>query len=241
MTDPENDKTQFDADDELRELLRTSDPAHSLPPANAAALAHLLEDIMSTDLDVRPPMEEGTRVTGTRGRGPLTWLVAAAAVTVIAGAAGFGLSNAGEDSAPPTASDPVAQAPADPGSGAGAADPTAPIAGTTDLSYVEPLGRCMAPNAAFVAQQQQAFAGTVTAVAGDSVTLSTTDVYTGQVGQTVVVTAPPSELQSLIASTKFEVGGTYLVSATDGVVSVCGMSGKASGDLQTLYNEAFAR
>jgi hypothetical protein len=57
----------------------------------------------------------------------------------------------------------------------------------------------------------------------------------------VVVTAPPSELQSLISSTKFEVGGTYLVSATDGVVSVCGMSGKASGDLQTLYNEAFAR
>ena len=48
----------FDRDDELRALLRSGDPVGSLSPADPAALANLLEDIMSADLEIRPDAEK---------------------------------------------------------------------------------------------------------------------------------------------------------------------------------------
>ena len=59
MSDSDFDRLRHD--DDLRALLRGGDPAGSLSPADPAALAILLEDIMSADLDVRP---ERTRATG---------------------------------------------------------------------------------------------------------------------------------------------------------------------------------
>ena len=41
-----------------------------------------------------------------------------------------------------------------------------------------------------LAQYDQAFQGTVTAVDGDTVTLQATDVFNGEVGETVQVSAP---------------------------------------------------
>src|SRR4051812_25530142 len=88
-----NHDSDFDRDDDLRVLLRGGDPAGSLAPADPAALASLLEDIMSADLELRPDVgespETGNRATGTRGRNRLTWLVAAAAAAVIAGVGGY--------------------------------------------------------------------------------------------------------------------------------------------------------
>src|SRR3954470_13114765 len=84
----------FDRDDDLRALLRSGDPARSLSPADPAALASLLEDIMSADLDVRttqPSHGSGARAAGARGRSRTTWLVAAAAAAVIAGVGGYAL------------------------------------------------------------------------------------------------------------------------------------------------------
>ena len=95
--------SDFDRDDDLRALLRGGDPAGSLSPADPAALAILLEDIMSADLDVRPDADEGSRATGTHGRNRLTWLVAAAAAAVIAGVGGVAISGLGDDKAPPSA------------------------------------------------------------------------------------------------------------------------------------------
>ena len=63
--------------DELRALLRGGDPAGSLSPADPAALAILLEDIMSADLDVRPTRRwvtgtpAPTAATGSPGWSPL--------------------------------------------------------------------------------------------------------------------------------------------------------------------------
>src|SRR3954447_6635363 len=86
----------------LRARLRGADPAASLPPADPTRVARLLEDVMSTELTTE------SRETGTRNRGPLTWLVAAAAVLVIVGVAPFALlrHDAGPP-APPTAADPA--------------------------------------------------------------------------------------------------------------------------------------
>lgn len=219
---------QFDRDDELRTLLRRSDPSRSLEPADPAGLARLLEDTM-TDLDTRP-VHLGTRDTGTRDRGPFTWLVAAAAAAIILGAGGVALSGLGGDDPAPQATDPTSTG------------PTTDEANVTQLTAGPPVtGRCAVPTPATVGTAEQAFAGTVTAIEGDTVTLQTTDVYTGEVAGEVQVAAPPEHLQALISAVQFEVGGSYLVSATDGQVSVCGFSGQASGPLQQLYNEAFVR
>jgi len=227
---------QFDRDDELRALLRGADPAGSLSSADPAALAILLEDIMSADLDVRPVSDEndeGDRATGTHGRNRLTWLVAAAAVAAIAAVGGFALSGLGGD-------DDTGQQQAGRKPSAAVVDPNAPAPGTTELGVSKQQGRCIAePTAAMLAQFDQAFEGTVTSIDGDTITLEATDVYNGEVSQTVQVTAPPSGISELLDQTQFAVGGTYLVSAYDGAVSMCGFSGPATGDLQSLYKEAF--
>ena len=67
MSDSELERDDFDRDDELRALLRGGDPAGALPSADPAALVHLLEDIMSADLEIRPAQpdagDEGSRAT----------------------------------------------------------------------------------------------------------------------------------------------------------------------------------
>ncbi len=90
---------EFDRDDELRALLTGADPARALRPADPAGVARLLEDTMSHDTQTRPD-HKLTRLTGTHNRNPLTWLVAAAAVIVIAGVSVFAAARI-------TADDPI--------------------------------------------------------------------------------------------------------------------------------------
>ncbi len=238
MSTSDFDRVQFDRDDDLRALLRSGDPAGSLSPADPAALASLLEDIMSADLDVLPEADEGTRATGTHGRNRLTWLVAAAAAAaVIAGTGGIAISAlSGDDAAPPQATDHRTT------TSAGNDDALAPLTGeTTELTAVAPQGRCAVPTADLISQYPQAFQGTVTAVDGNTVTLQTSDVFTGEVGETVQVTSNPAGFAALLKSVDFQVGQSYLVAAQDGQLSMCGFSGKATGELRSLYDEAFVR
>ena len=78
--------TQQD-DDDLDARLRAADPASSLPPADPARVARLLEDTMSNDVLAE------SRESGTHNRSPLTWLVAAAAAVIIAGVGVFAVVN----------------------------------------------------------------------------------------------------------------------------------------------------
>jgi hypothetical protein len=239
--EPDASGAGFDRDDDLRALLRSGDPARSLSPADPAALASLLEDIMSADLDVRPTQHDhdsGDRAAGARGRNRVTWLVAAAAAAVIAGVGGYAVSGLGGDGSQV----PAARDTASPGSGDASLAAGAPLAGvTTELTGQGAVGRCAAPDPSFIATGTQAFEGTVTSIEGDTVTLEATDVFTGEVGQTVQVTAPPAQFGALIQAVDFKEGQTYLVSATDGMVAVCGNSGPATGQLRSLYDQAFVR
>ncbi len=202
--------------DRLHDRLHDADPAASLSPADPERVARLLEDVMSTELTSE------NRATGTRDRGPLTWLVAAAAVLIIAGVGLFGVLNHGEDpAAPPTAADAKT-----------VTELTAPSA----AAYA---ARCMVPNADTIAQQTVAFEGTVTAIADNLVTLTVTHWYAGGPTDLVRVQAPPADLAQLIGAVEFERGGRYLVSATDGRITVCGMSAPWSADLAALYEQAF--
>jgi hypothetical protein len=204
-------------DDALRARLRGSDPAASLPPADPSGVARLLEDVMSTELTTE------NRETGTRNRGPLTWLVAAAAVLIIAGVGLFAvLGHDSDPDAPPTAADAKT---------------------VTELSAPSPAAysaRCMVPDAELLSQQSVAFDGTVTTLDAGVVTLTVSHWYAGGPTDLVRVQAPPEEMQDLVGAVEFENGGRYLVSATDGQITVCGFSAPYSEDLAAVYAQAFA-
>jgi hypothetical protein len=225
--------SDFDSDDNLRALLRGGDPAGSLSPADPAGLAILLEDIMSADLEVRPDTDDGTRATGTHGRNRLAWLVAAAAAAMIAGVGGVAISGLGNDKAPPSA-DRQTTSP-----GGTEPDANAGLPGqTTALGVSAKQDKCAVATPAILAQYPVAFQGTVTSIEGDTVTLDTTEVLQGEVGETVQVTAPQGLFDAMIGTVDFQVGGDYLVAAYDGQLSQC-YSGSASGDLRSPFDKAF--
>ena len=171
---------------------------------------------MSTELTTE------NRATGTRDRSPLTWLVAAAAVLIIAGVGVFAVFARDDDAAvPPPAAD-----------GPTVTELTAPGPEAYDA-------RCMVPNAEALSQQDVAIDGTVTTIADDVVTLTVGEWYAGDPTDLVRVQAPEEEMQRLAGAVDFEEGGRYLVSATDGRVTVCGFSAPWSEDLADLYTEAF--
>src|SRR3954468_919573 len=130
--------SELDTDDELRALLRAGDPARSLSPADPAALASLLEDIMGADLEISPATPDARQ---PHRRTPTTWLVAAAAVAAIAAGGGFVISgmggggDAGPSAAGPKPSGVVSTAP----------DANAPVAGeTTQLKGASKVTKCVA-------------------------------------------------------------------------------------------------
>lgn len=208
----------WSSDDELRARLRAADPASSLPPADPPRVARLLEDTMSSSTD--DDLMTRSRETGTQGRNPLTWLIAAAAVLLIAGAGAFGLMR--HDSGTPAPGSTTADSTV--------TELSAPVAGSA---------KCMVPSAEVLGQQGLAFQGTVQEVADGNVVLDPTKFYAGDVTDLVTVSASTADMQALIGAVDFQEGETYLVSATDGQVSVCGLSGPYSADLAALYQEAF--
>ncbi len=208
-------------EDELFDRLRAADPGSSLPPADPARVARLLEDAMTDDT-----MTE-TRETGTRHRGPLTWLVAAAAVVLIAAAGTFALVNIGDDPATP---------PAAGGDPSVSANPT-----VTELALPGAVaGRCVVPNAQLLSGAAYAVDAEVVSVAEGVVTLDATEWYAGEPTDQLEVAQSDADLQALIGATEFETGQRYLVAGTDdGRVMVCGFTGPYSDDLAALYAEAF--
>src|SRR4051794_38922209 len=164
-------------DDDLFDRLRAGDPASSLPPADPSRVARLLEDVMSTELTTE------NRETGTRDRGPLTWLVAAAAVLIIAGVGLFAVLAHDEDpTAPPTAGD-----------GPPVPEPSAP----SPSAYA---ARCMVPNAELLSRQTLAFDGTVTTIADGVVTLTVEEWYAGGPTDLVRVQPPAAGARDLIGA-----------------------------------------
>jgi hypothetical protein len=229
-----------ETDDELLARLRAGDPAASLPPADPHRVARLLEDTMAERTDSqRTETETGTtsagpvvterRTDGLRRRGPLTWLVAAVAVLLIAGGAIFALVRAGGGGG--AGDTPVA----------GPAGSPSTTATTTELTAPEARGtaRCLPPNARTLRGQDVALDATATDVTDRVVTLVPNRFYTGARSDVVLVRAAPAQLSALVGAVRFRAGERYLVSASDGAVSVCGLSAPWSRALADLYAEAY--
>lgn len=208
-------------DDELRARLRAADPAAELPEADPRQIDGLLRRVTDEDL----------RETGTRQRNPLTWLVAAAAVVVIAAGAVLWVNESDEGhTGGGLLADPV---------------PTTPARGpqaTSKLTVAAAgVGRCIMPTPELLAAKPIAFEGTVLGIADGVVTIRATKVYAGDVADQVSVTgAVAPDTGGLVeGDPDFEAGQDYLVAADGDQVLGCGLSGPASPGLRNLYARAF--
>jgi hypothetical protein len=202
-------------DDDLRAALAAVDPVRStdLDPMTSPRARELMEHAMATPTtDLRT---DGSAAAGSSTRRP--WLAAAAAAVVLAGGGAAYLASGG-DPAP---------------------------SGGRELALALPAGdpaamSCLPVSADTLGTLPVAFAGTATAVADGEVRLEVDRWYRGGDAATVVLRNPGQDAQALVGAADFQEGEDYLVSADQGTVSVCGLTGRASPELQAIYDEAFA-
>lgn len=259
MTDPRidphgDDPEQADDAGELLARLGAADPAASLPPATPDTVARLLEDTMShhpgalgtADPEQNPEHDherdpehrhpEAARARGLRSRNRLTWLVGAAALVLIAAVSVTALLNRGQEV---TTADPGPTAGAGGSGGAGTEGGGSQVSVTLLTAAPPTDARCAMPTAERLAAQELAFVGTVQSIDDSTVTLAPSRFYRGTSTERVEVTASAGELDALIGAVEFVEGETYLVSATDGRVTVCGFSGPVTPEREQLYDAAF--
>lgn len=129
-----------------------------------------------------------------------------------------------------TASDPGSSSSSD------ATTDDGPVALTADGSVA---AKCAMPSAETLSTFDTAFSGTVTSIEGGTATLEVDQWYTGGDASTVTVESPSKNLQDLLMAVDFQEGKTYLVSATDDRVTLCGFTAEESPELEAMYAEAF--
>ena len=100
--------------------------------------------------------------------------------------------------------------------------------------------KCAMPSAETLATFDTAFVGTVTSLDDGTATLSVDQWYAGEEAETVTVESPSNDLQDLLMAVDFRDGKSYLVSATDTRVTLCGFTAEQNPQLQAMYDEAFA-
>lgn len=219
-------------DEQLRSRIAASDPmldGVAIEPADSPSARTLLEAIMNTEPDTNDTTTRTTSETNVMALEPRRkrWTIAALGAAAVgalalAGAAVGGVFDGGEpnlaDDPPPAEQPSVLEL----------------SGGDTDPMMMS----CLAIDATIIAQSPVAFRGVVDTIEGDTVTLTVDQWYQGGDAQVVTITAPLG-MEALIGGITFEPGQAYLVSAYDGVVSYCGMSGPATPELQQMYDQAF--
>ena len=115
----------------------------------------------------------------------------------------------------------------------GSADPLVLSAGDGGTT-----GSCLPFSLETLAGMPQAFAGTVTAVTDNTITLAVDRWYTGGDATTVELTTI-ADAQALLGGPSYEVGSQYLITASDGAVNSCGYSDAATPDLRESFAAAF--
>jgi hypothetical protein len=196
-------------DEHLARRLREIDPARGLP----SLAEHRIEEIMSSTTAHEPSEDTRPSRPADVSRRRLRTGIVAGLAAAAAAAAIITAAVVGQPS---------------PGS-------------TLSLSLPEDtgLGALCAPiEPQFIAGSEVAFEGRVTGIEGSSVTLEVLHQYTGEATSTVVIPQGTDGLSELTVE-PMEVGGTYLISATDGVVATCGSSGRSTPELKAVYEAAF--
>jgi hypothetical protein len=213
--------------DELDERLRRSDPLGpewSPEPPDGPRARALLEHVMST-----PVVEETARPPAPARSRRRWWLIGAGAAAVIAlGVGGVVLTT--DDDGTEQASVP-STAPSTPPAAIPAASFQLPGA---DAS----MQMCLAVTEYIPDPAAEAFAGTVTAIDGTTVTMDVDRWYTGTGEQADVVNLTGgTDVSVALDGVEFVVGQRYLVTAVNGEVQICGVSAPAAPDLEALYGQ----
>jgi hypothetical protein len=152
--------------------------------------------------------------TGDGDRQRLKWMLGAAvlALALVAGAIGVVVNNNGAESS------------------------TAPLVLSAGG---DAAASCLPFDVQTLAGMPTAFAGTVTQIEGQAITLNVDRWYTGGDAQSVRLTTIDNA-EALLGGIPFEVGSQYLLTASDGALNYCGYSGPATADFQSSFNTAFA-
>lgn len=200
--------------DDLDQRLRAADPAPPgvpVDPADSPRARTLLEHLVTDDL-----ISLDSPPAASRSRRLLA-AAAAAAVVVVGG--GIAVLGGGDDAEPPAAPTELA----------------------LSVAADDPMQMCLeiTPEAV-AATAEVAFAGTVTSVDGEVVTLRVDRWFVGDEVDQVVVTSPAEAETALLGGVALEVDGEYLISAAGGAVQTCGVSGIVSPELEAIYEDAFA-
>jgi hypothetical protein len=116
----------------------------------------------------------------------------------------------------------------------GSADVTRLQAGEEDVS-----ASCAVITPEALREREVAFAGLVTSADGGRAVLEVTHVYKGEVSGVAEVDQGRGAGGSEYSVGEFVEGGSYLISADGGTVSVCGQSGERTRELEVLYDQAF--
>jgi len=203
-------------DDDLRARLARIDPmrpgaARPLPSLTAADLTERAMQTIHTDLE--SPLPDRHTAPWRRPR-----LLAAAAAAALVLGAGAVFATAGDDPTPKSG------------------EPTTLALSLPDNTVA---GSCIAFDVAFLRDMPVAFAGTVTAVSADTVTLDVDRWYKGGSADQVAVALASGQTSAALDGVDFAEGRSYLVAAANGTVNGCGFSGPASSELETAYAEAF--
>ncbi|HJQ77151.1 MAG TPA: hypothetical protein VJ948_07795 [Acidimicrobiia bacterium] len=198
--------------DELRERLARLDPMHPHVPTESTT-SESSREMMEMIMSTPVKETESQRAA----KQPWFYGAAAAAALMVAVAGGLFLGGGGED--------PIASGP-----------PLELTAGGEDITSM-----CIAFSPEELEKVAEiAFAGTVTAVNGDEVTLTVDSWYRGGDAAEVVLNAPQG-MEALIGGIPFEVGDQHLISAQNGNVNYCGFSGPATPEYAAAFEQAFAQ
>lgn len=204
------------ADDELRARLQRLDPVRpdtALDPSPSLRARQLLETAMTETVQTSEPS------TPRRSRLPIMAAAAAAVAALSIGAVVL----ASDDNAPTTKPKPKTTLALQMPAAAGGAS----------------MNSCIQFDVNFLKDMSPAFAGTVTAVDGDTVTLAVDRWYTGGSADVVTLTQPGGNTSVALDGVAFEQGKRYLVTASEGTVNGCGYSGEATADFEKAFDEAF--
>jgi hypothetical protein len=206
------------SDDELRARLARLDPAPAgspVDPVTSPRAREMVERAMNAPelqtLDV--PTDD---LAARRRR---RWLLPAAAAVLVAVVVGVVVSLSGGGGGDTPGEDPTTLA--------------------LSLPAPDAAGSCVVFDVAFLAEMPVAFAGSVTAVGADQVTLDVDHWYRGGDADQVTVAVPSQQSSAALDGVDFRQGERYLITATDGTVNGCGFSGPADPQLEQAFEQAF--
>lgn len=199
-------------DDQLRARLSRLDPVGATAPVDPVSSPRAAE-LMERAMQ-RSELPPVLDLPSRRRPGRAVWVAAGAAAVAAAVAAVVGLGGTGNGDDP---------------SSLALSMPPSDVAASCAGFQLEVLRN-----------QAVAFAGTVSTVDSDQVTLDVARWYEGGDADRVTVALIDPQSSAALDGVDFRPGEHYLVAARNGTVTGCGYSGPATPDLEAAYEEAFA-